>query len=38
MIKLASETDCTSCGACAFVCPKHCIEMKIKHNRGDNSS
>ena len=34
MIKLASETDCTSCGACAFVCPKHCIEMKIKHNRG----
>lgn len=28
IIKLAPKTDCTGCGACYFVCPKHCIVMK----------
>ena len=28
MIKLADKIECTGCGACAFVCAKHCITMK----------
>lgn len=28
MIQLASKENCTACGACAFVCPKHCITMR----------
>lgn len=28
MIQLASKENCTACGACAFVCPKHCITMQ----------
>lgn len=28
MIELASKEHCTACGACAFVCPRHCISMK----------
>ena len=28
MIHLANKEDCTACGACAFVCPKHCIVMQ----------
>lgn len=27
MIKLADKKDCTACGACAFICAKHCITM-----------
>lgn len=27
MIKLADKKECTACGACAFVCAKHCISM-----------
>lgn len=27
-IQLASPDVCTGCGACAFRCPKHCIEMQ----------
>lgn len=27
MIQLASKDLCTSCGACAYVCPKKCITM-----------
>lgn len=27
MIQLASKDQCTSCGACAYVCPKKCITM-----------
>lgn len=27
MIELASFDQCTGCGACAYVCPKSCIEM-----------
>ena len=29
MIGLASKEHCTACGACAFVCPKHCISMQV---------
>lgn len=28
MIQLADKVHCTACGACAFVCPKHCISME----------
>lgn len=28
MIDLAEREFCTACGACAFVCPKHCISME----------
>lgn len=28
MIQLATPNDCTACGACAFVCPKSCIQMQ----------
>lgn len=28
MIKLAEKNLCTGCGACAYRCPKGCIEMK----------
>lgn len=28
MIKLASKDICTGCGACSYICPKKCIEMK----------
>lgn len=27
MIQLASKDQCTSCGTCAYVCPKKCITM-----------
>lgn len=27
-IQLAAHDTCTGCGACAFKCPKHCIEMR----------
>ena len=27
-IQLAAPDVCTGCGACAFRCPKHCIEMR----------
>ncbi len=28
MISLAKKNLCTGCGACAYICPKHCITMK----------
>lgn len=28
MIKLVSKDKCTGCGACSYICPKGCIEMK----------
>lgn len=28
MISLADKDLCTGCGACAYICPKHCITMK----------
>lgn len=28
MLKLAEKDLCTGCGACAFVCPKSCIQME----------
>lgn len=28
MIDLADKILCTGCGACAFICPKSCIQMK----------
>lgn len=28
MVELANRNVCTGCGACAYVCPKHCISMK----------
>lgn len=29
MIQLVKKEDCTACGACAYVCPKQCITMKV---------
>ena len=31
-MNLASHLECTGCGACASVCPKRCIQMKIEEN------
>lgn len=28
MISLAEKKMCTGCGACSYICPKHCITMK----------
>lgn len=28
MIQLAPNTECTSCGACAYICPHDCITMR----------
>ena len=28
MIQLASNEQCTGCGACSYICPKQCIQMK----------
>ena len=27
MVHLAKKEHCTGCGACAYICPKHCITM-----------
>ena len=29
MVELASQSLCTGCGACAYVCPYNAIDMKI---------
>lgn len=33
MIKLCKENECTGCGLCSFVCPRHCISLK-ENNSG----